>query len=198
MIPALILAAGASTRMGSPKALLRIGDRTFLQHIFDTLQSASVPDVMVVLGSDSDAIRKTMGWFRGTILINDRWQEGQLSSLRTGLDGISSPRTDGVIICPVDHPLFSGALMVEMLEAFHRSGKPIILPVHNGRNGHPVIVHRSLFDELRSAPPGVGARAVVQRHRNEVFPVSTRERGVVTNIDTIQDYQAHCLPVQPR
>ena len=190
MISAVVLAAGASMRMGRPKALLTIGAKTFLQNIIEALHSARILDVVVVLGSDAGTIREGMSWFDGKIVVNPAWQNGQLSSIIAGLDGVSRTGVHGVMICPVDHPLLSQGLLVGLLQAYWQSRKRIIIPVCEGRRGHPVIFDASLFDALRSAPGDVGARAVIRAHPGEVNEVAVTDRGVLSDIDTPEDYEA--------
>jgi len=193
MLSALVLAAGASRRMGSPKALLRIGETTFLQHIVGTLRAAHINDIVLVLGASEERIRENLAWFDGTIAVNRNWHEGQLSSIIAGLDALQPGHSRGVMICPVDHPLMTKDLLKALVHAFETSDKKIILPTHKGRRGHPVIFDATLFDELRRAPREVGARAVVRNHPDDLEEVPTPERGVGVDIDTMQDYEKEIL-----
>jgi molybdenum cofactor cytidylyltransferase len=196
MVSGIILAAGSSQRMGSPKALLKIGEKTFLQHIVEQLRSARILDLVLVLGAHAEEIQPTLSWFKGKVVINERWQEGQLTSIIAGLDALNlvNPEPEeihGAMICPVDHPLLSQAILVELQQGFWRSHKQIILPTYEGKRGHPVIFHSDLFDEIRNAPAELGARAVVRNHPDDVFEVPVKESGVVTNIDTPEDYEKY-------
>ncbi len=179
--------------MGSPKALLKIGRETFIQHIMDVLHSARIVDVVVVLGSQAEEIKKSMDWFDGKIVLNERWQEGQLSSIVAGLDALDSHDVPAAIICPVDHPLISQSLVVDLLQAFWKSRKRIVVPTYQGRRGHPVIFDRTLFDAVRTAAPEAGARTVIHAHPGDVIEVPTEEKGVVTNVDTQEDYEVNIL-----
>jgi molybdenum cofactor cytidylyltransferase len=192
-LPAIILAAGASRRMGSPKALLQIEGTTFLRHIADTLGSAGVDEIVVVLGAESDRIRKSMEWFRGTVAVNPRWEDGQLSSLVAGIDALKKGRSRGAMICPVDHPLITKKLLLDLITAFGTSKKKIVVPALGGRRGHPVIFDASLFDELRRAPADPGARAVIHSHAEDLAEIPTLERGALVDIATMQDYEKEIL-----
>lgn len=192
MISAVILAAGSSSRMGVPKALLEIGGKTFLRHIVDILASASVLDVTIVLGSDAERIRGSLSWFGGTIVVNPAWHEGQLSSVISGIDAaVRNGSSEGILLCPVDHPLISHGLIAELLGAFRRSKKKIVIPVYRGRRGHPVIFAATLLEDLRYAPSETGARAVVHRYPEEVAEVDTEDEGAVINIDSMADYRRY-------
>ena len=94
-------------------------------------------------------------------------------------------------MCPVDHPLLSQAIVVDLMHTFWKSHKKIIIPVYNGQRGHPVIFSAELFNELRNAPTDIGARAVVRAHPDDICEVQVNEIGVVINIDTPQDYQQY-------
>jgi molybdenum cofactor cytidylyltransferase len=83
----------------------------------------------------------------------------------------------------IDHPLISSALVGELVDRFYKSKKPLVLPVYEGRRGHPVIFSASLYAELLRAPPETGARAVVWEHANEVEEVPTNEEGCVLNLN---------------
>lgn len=191
MIGAVVLAAGSSFRMGSPKALLRIGERTFLEHMVHVLGSTGVEGTVIVLGHDAFRIKNTLTWFEGKTVVNEEWGRGQLSSMVAGLSAFGEPGPHGVLFWPVDHPLVSADLIQELLEAFHGSGKSIIVPEHAGRRGHPVIFGARVFDALRHADPRIGAREVVRCHPEDIHTVTTADAGVLVNIDTPRDYSTH-------
>lgn len=184
--------------MGLPKALLKIGEKTFLQHIVEALHSARIIDVVIVLGAEAEKIQKTLTWFDGKVVVNDEWQKGQLTSIITGLNNLDMTATDpeeihGAIICPADHPLLTQSLLVDLLQGYWLSKKRIIIPIHRGKRGHPVIFDRELFDDIRNAPLDIGARAVVRNHEQEVHKVDVNDEGVLINIDSPDDYKKYIL-----
>jgi molybdenum cofactor cytidylyltransferase len=187
-ISSIVLSAGSSDRMGSPKALLKIGDHTFLQHIIDILLGKEIEHIIVVLGAFAEDIKPSMTDLPVTILVNEEWENGQLSSLVTGLRAIDDGKTDGVLVWPVDHPLVSGILIDELLNAFENDHEKIIIPKYNGRRGHPVIFPNKTFHELRSASPDEGARSVVHHSESIVYEVETKEEAILLNIDTPDDF----------
>src|ERR1700690_3727318 len=145
MITAIVLSAGASFRMGSQKAVLQIREKTFLRHIVDVIQSAGVEDVVIVLGADAEIIQQSLQWFNGKILVNLQWRNGQLSSIIAGLNEIHRADVEGTLICPVDHPLISQKLLLELLETFQKHKTKIVVPVYQGRRGHPIIFPSTMF-----------------------------------------------------
>jgi molybdenum cofactor cytidylyltransferase len=190
MIGAVVIAAGASYRMGGPKALLKIGDKTFLHYIVDVLRLAGIREIVIVLGAEAENIGRTLSWFDGTVVVNEDWEQGQLTSVNCGLGALPQEDLEGAIVFPVDHPLISSDLIVSLVTAFRTSKKKIIAPVYKGQRGHPVLFSSEVFGELRKSDPAVGARQVVRAHANDVGEVTTDEEGVVLNIDTPEDYQS--------
>jgi molybdenum cofactor cytidylyltransferase len=182
MLAAIILSGGASRRMGSPKALLSYQGRPFLEHLLDVAHHPKIGVRRIVLGADAEPVAKEVDLAPGEIIINEEWEKGQLSSLQAALRSLP-PHTDGVILLLIDHPLISSTLVGELIETFYNSRRPIVLPVYEGRRGHPVIFSSALYEELLSAPPETGARSVVWAHSAEVQIVQTNEEGCVLNLN---------------
>jgi molybdenum cofactor cytidylyltransferase len=188
MLAAIILSGGASRRMGSPKALLSYQGRPFLEHLLDVAHHPKIGIRRIVLGADAEPIAKEVDLAPDEIVVNEDWEKGQLSSLQAALRSLPA-HSDGVILLLIDHPLISSALVGELIETFYNSRKPIVLPVYEGRRGHPVIFSSALYEELLNAPPETGARSVVWAHSAEVQIVQTNEEGCVLNLndpDTMQ------------
>lgn len=139
MLAALILSAGASSRMGRPKALLPYREGTFLEHLIQVTRHARVGITRVVLGAGAQEISEIAKLDRAMIVLNSGWEQGQLSSVREGIRSLEGLDTDGIILCPVDHPLVSAALVADLINHFYSGGKAIVLPTYKGRRGHPVI-----------------------------------------------------------
>ena len=193
MIAGIILAGGASLRMGKPKPLLTIGQETFLQHITQTLHKARINETVIVLGAYGEEIQSTLTWYSGKVVINSEWQLGQLSSLKAGLTLYNAKDIHGVLVYPVDHPLVSQEVLVEMLHCFWTSDKNIIIPTFKGKRGHPVIFGRPMIEKLISASNEKGAKEVVRLFPNEIYEVPVNGMGVLLNIDTPEDYQTYIL-----
>ena len=182
MLAAVILSGGASSRMGSPKALLPYQGRPFLEHLMEITTRPEIGARKVVLGADADSIAKAIPLKANEIVINPAWEKGQLSSIQAAVRKIPAG-TDGMLLFLIDHPLISSALVGELIAQFYKSKRPIVLPVYEGRRGHPVIFAASLYDELLRAPLELGARAVVWGHAEEVDEVRTNEEGCVLNLN---------------
>lgn len=184
--------------MGKPKALLQIGKKTFLQHIIDTVESAGMENNVVVLGCEPKEIQESLTSFNGKIVVNAAWEQGQLSSIITGVEALTQNDCEGVLIQPVDHPLISSALVKSLMKEFEESGKKIIIPVYDARRGHPLIISSELFPEIKKASPAVGLREVIRTHANDIRVVPTEEEGIHLNIDTPGDYERYIakIPVE--
>lgn len=182
-IAAIILCAGESRRMGRPKALLACQGTTFLGHLLRVTAHPAIGIRRVVLGAAAEEIQRAAALAPEAVVINQDWQRGQLSSLQAGMRSLPKEGTDGILVCPVDHPLISPQLVDKLIKAFRAQGKPIVMPTWQGHRGHPVIFGAKLYQELLSAPAAVGARAVVWAHQADVYELPTTEEGVIQNLD---------------
>jgi molybdenum cofactor cytidylyltransferase len=201
MIPALVLAAGKSSRMGRTKALLSVGSsgETFLHRIIRVLRDGGVEAVVVVIGGDAAAVRASLPRDDAQIsaVENPRYNEGQLSSLLVGLAAVEQrhDNVEAVMMTLVDLPLISAATVRAVRDAFLANpGAPLVRPRRGGRYGHPVIFNRSIFGELRRADPSTGAKPVVHAHAAEEVNVDVDDEGAFIDIDTPQDYDRFIGP----
>jgi CTP:molybdopterin cytidylyltransferase MocA len=192
MVRAIVLAAGASTRMGTVKAALALtGGDTFLSRLLRTLLIAGLPDIVVVTGAADAAVRAAAGRIRRPVRFeyNDRWAAGQLTSLIAGLRERQGDRLEGVLVTLVDAPLVSVATVTSVLQTWRRQRAPIVRPARGSQHGHPVIFDCAVFAELRTADPQVGAKAVVRRRANDIVNAPIDDPGAYVDIDTPDEYR---------
>lgn len=195
MLAAIILAAGDSTRMGTPKAILADPDgRPFVARLVRAFAAASIGDVVVVTGSQHAAIVAAVAADQPSItpifVRNLQPSLGQLSSLWVGLDAAATPDLEGVLVTPVDIPMVRSSTIRQVIEAWERTRAPIVRPAVGQRHGHPVLFDRAVFDALRQAPLTGGARVVVHAHADRVVNVQVDDEGCCVDIDTPADYEA--------
>jgi molybdenum cofactor cytidylyltransferase len=201
VIPAVVLAAGRSTRMGRPKATLPINDRdTFLTRIIRTFNEAMVADVTVVLGSEAGVISQAVGrsGVSARFVVNTASDDGQLSSLLVGLNAIDRPEAAAMFLALVDAPLFSASTVRALLDRYDRTRAAIVRPVSGGEHGHPVLIDRTLFAALREADPSKGAKPVVRGNVSMQGDVEVDDDGAFMDIDTPEEYEKALIWIRGR
>jgi CTP:molybdopterin cytidylyltransferase MocA len=194
VLPAIILAAGESTRMGRPKALLETRDgRPFVAAVVRAFAAAAVTEVVIVTGRDhagiTDAIARDAPPVAPRLIRNPDPSRGQLSSLWVGMEAALARPADGLLVTLVDVPLLSPAVIARVVEAWRTSRAPVVRPAIGGRHGHPVVFDAAVFEELRRAPLDAGAKSVVRAHAAEVLDVPVADEGCLIDVDTPAEYE---------
>ncbi len=194
MLPAVILAAGDSTRMGFPKALLLTpAGRLFVASIADTFAAAGITDIVVVTGRDHDRIADALAHERlpvsPRVVRNPDPSRGQLSSLLLGIESVPA-NAPAAVVTLVDVPLVTAETVRLVISEWQRTNAPIVRPAIGERHGHPVVFDRCLFNELRNAPLDAGAKAVVRAHADDIVNVAVTDAGCLIDVDTPRDYEA--------
>ena len=179
--------------MGTPKALLPDADgRAFVARLVRTFAAAGITDIVIVTGSQHDAIAAAVAADRPPVtprlVRNPDPSRGQLSSLWAGLDAIDR-QAPGVLMTLVDVPMLRPSTIRAVVDAWHERHAPIVRPAMGNRHGHPVLFDRATFDELRRAPLSEGAKAVVHRYADRIVNVPVDDPGSLVDIDTPGDYQ---------
>lgn len=189
MIAGLILAAGESSRMGTDKALLTYRGRTFLETILQTLGEAGLESIAVVLGHHAEAIQRSVNLQGAQVVINPNYQQGQTLSLRAGLNALDNPELEAVFLCLVDHPAVSVEVVKKLLANFRQSGAPVVIPTFQGQRGHPVVVGRPLFAQLKKLKPAEGANTVIRQYRSVTHFVEVEDEGILLDVDDPETYR---------
>lgn len=188
MIAGIILAAGASSRMGSPKALLDYRGEMFVERLIRVLSRVCDP-VIVALGYHAGAIRPAIA-ATATIVTNPAPERGQLSSLQTALAALPAG-AEGFLFTPVDSPAVEPAT-VECLAAEFRRRDPaasFVIPRYRGKHGHPVFAARAIADELLALPATAQAREVVHRHVADTVYIDVEDPGILVDVDDPAAYR---------
>jgi molybdenum cofactor cytidylyltransferase len=189
MIAAIILAAGASERMGFPKALLPYRGRPFLAGILDACYAAGIERRVVVLGHYADKIKEAMDLSEATVTQSRDLEAGPIGSIWAGLDTLAHDPVDAVVVWPVDRPHIAVATVEALEDAFRATHQPIVVPTYQGKRGHPVLFARAVFAELLGAPRDDGARTVVHKDPMRVAEVAVEDAAVLEDFNTPEDYK---------
>src|SRR5213593_502290 len=184
MISAILLAAGQATRFGQCKQLIRLGEKALLQHVLDNLAQSKIDDVVVVLGSRADEIREQIQFGKARTIMNPDYANGMSTSIQAGLRAIDA---DAAMIVLADQPFVTPRTLDLLIDEYRRSKPSVVIPTFNGFRGNPVIVDRSLFAEMMTIKGDIGCRSIFGDHPVHLLPVD--DRGVVQDIDTVEDYE---------
>jgi molybdenum cofactor cytidylyltransferase len=186
MISAIVLAAGEAKRFGTCKQLVTLRGKPILQHVIDTLLQSDVDDIVVVLGSNAGEIRGRVHFDRARVVENPDYASGMSSSIQTGLRAIDG---DAALIVLADQPFVLPQTIDALTDAYRRSPSLITIPVFDGARGNPVLIDRTLFTEMMSVRGDTGFRAIFGAHAGSIRELPVDDRGVVTDIDTRDDYE---------
>lgn len=187
MICAVILAAGESRRMGTPKLLLPFGEKTIIEHIVDTVCDSEADKILVVLGSHHEEIRSQIADRPILTVINTRYQEGMLSSIQAGFRSLP-PGTAAVVICLGDQPLIPFSVIDRLILTFRRSKKGIVIPVYEGRRGHPILIDVKYKNAVQNISPEIGLRSLIHDYPQDVQEVEVDSPHILKDIDRPEDY----------
>jgi molybdenum cofactor cytidylyltransferase len=188
-IRAVILAAGASRRMGRPKQLLPYGDRTVLQSVVDTLTASPLEGVLVVLGHRAGAIRRTLSGRPVDTCVNPEPDRGMLSSVRVGLESLP-PGTNAMLLALADQPRISIGVVSRIRQAYQSSGKGIVVPTHAGKRGHPTLIDLDTYgDAIRALDGSAGLKPLVRGHPEDTLELELPDQGILADLDTPEDYR---------
>lgn len=186
-IAAIVLAAGQSRRMGQVNKLLaEIGGQAMVTRAVDAALASKASSVYVIVGHESDEIRKALAGRQVNFVDNPDYDVGLSSSLKRGIEALPD-RVDGAVICLGDMPRVTATEIDRLIDAFDPSqGHAICLPTYDGRRGNPVLWARSFFREIQDIKGDVGARHLLGVHDDVVVEVEMTEEGVLLDIDTPQ------------
>ncbi len=193
----IILAAGASRRMGRPKQLLEVGGRPLLEMIVDQANASQLDEVLVVLGAEANQIRKSVDFGRAFVIINRDHATGMASSLRAGIAALDD-EIDRAVVILGDQPAVTSSVLDELVDLQERSGLPAAALSFDGLLHPPVVLARALWPDLTALEGDVGCRALI-RQRPELVATLPAEGGHKhpTDIDTPEDYERLMKPVAP-
>ena len=186
----IVLAAGGSSRMGSPKQLLRYGGQTLIRRAAQTAVESSCDLVTVVIGNDAPQMRRELEDLPVSVVENQNWQTGMSSSIRAGLDDLRGHDLDGVLIMLCDQPFVTAGILNDLITTHSKTGKPIVASRYDTIQGVPAFFSRELFKELTLLSADEGARRIIAKHPELVATINFPEGAI--DIDTPHDYANRC------
>jgi molybdenum cofactor cytidylyltransferase len=187
-VAAVILAAGYSRRMGSFKPLLPFGKTTVIERVIATIRDAGVETIRVVVGWNAELLIPVLERCGTPWVRNDRFADGMYSSVQTGVRSLP-PDVAAFFLVPGDMPLARSSTLVRLMTEWNGQPAAVLYPCHEGHRGHPpLIASQCIPDILREAPPG-GLRALLGRHAADARDIEVADPGILTDLDTPDDYQ---------
>jgi molybdenum cofactor cytidylyltransferase len=186
-ISAIILAAGESVRMGQPKLLMEWNNRTILEQTIDNYLGSAVNETIVVIGYKAHEMEIAIGERSVITVLNPHYTKGMSTSVKTGLEFVSV-KARGILLALADQPLLDKKIINRLVEAFNQSDKGIIIPVHRGKRGNPVILDVKYRKDMLALTGDVGAKEIVERNIGDVLEIEVGEYAVA-DLDTPEDYK---------
>ncbi len=185
MIKAIILAAGRSRRMGTPKMQMKIAGQTFLQHISGCLQRNGIRHITVVLGFNAERMTAEMPP-ELDYAVNKNFDNGQFSSLQCGLRRVL-PDCEAALVCLVDQPHIQDEWVNKITAAFRQTKGDIFVPAFRGKSGHPVLYSASVFPKIMAMAPTQTARDLRSRPNIKTRQVPLDDPGILQDADYPHD-----------
>jgi molybdenum cofactor cytidylyltransferase len=189
---AVIPAGGLSRRMGRPKLLLPLGGKTVIRRVLETLNAAGVSVVYVLIREDDEPLRAEVSQTDATIVTTPSPTPDMRRSVELLLKSIEEdhqpgPR-DGWLLCPADHPVLDADVVKQLVRAWRDSGRGIVVPVHNGRRGHPTILNWRYAELVGEIPPDRGINWLLASNPGDIHEEPVESSGILTDLDTPADY----------
>lgn len=188
MISAILLAAGESRRMGDFKQLLPLQGKTFVECCVDNLLASGVDEVIVVTGHRHAEVARALAHRHIKLAFNSDYQSGMSSSIRCGVQALDEKST-AILIALADQPQIHASLIARLVAAYRSERPLLVVPVYDGRRGHPIILGAQLRQELLAIDPAQGLRQVVQAYKDHTLFVEMTSDAVLLDFDYPEDYQ---------
>jgi len=186
----IILAAGASKRLGQPKQLLPYHGKSLLQHAIQVAKETICKPIVVILGAHADALIKDASMPGIEVIINDEWEEGMASSIRKGLKKLMAalPVMDAIIFMVCDQPFVTAQLLEELILKHRETTRPVVACRYGNSYGTPALFHKTMFTQLLKLKGDKGAKKIMKEQPDYVVGVDFPLGDI--DIDTMQDYES--------
>jgi len=178
--------------MGRPKQMLAWQGKTLLRHVLENLIHSNADEIILVLGHEAEAIRKSLTEFQIKIVINPDYQQGMASSLRQGLLAMN-PTSEAFLVLLADQPGIGPEIMNHMIREFQQANpkRGIVRPVYRGLRGHPVLISVRYLQEALQLRGDVGARQILMNHPEDILEIDVDQDVILKDIDTPEEYQEY-------
>jgi molybdenum cofactor cytidylyltransferase len=194
MIPAILLAAGKSERMGRLKQLIEFGGKSFVRHSVDNLVGSGIEQVIVVTGHQQHAVREALSSCPVRIVHNPRYQTGMSTSIKAGIDALPSG-CDAFLVALADQPLVDSATISKLVAEYTRRRPLVLVPTFSGRKGHPIIISTELTAEILAMDDEIGLKQILDRHKSSILPLAVDTDSVLVDFDYPGDLKR--LAIEP-
>jgi molybdenum cofactor cytidylyltransferase len=186
-IYALVLAAGKSQRMGRPKMVLPFGSQTIIEKVIDNIIEAGISDILVVTGSDRDAVESACSSKPVVICYNPLYEEGMHSSVVCGFSHLPGNARAAMLFLG-DQPFIPAEVIQSVILTWKQTRKGIVIPTYRGKRGHPTLFDFRLREEILHLDPVSGLRSVTMKFPEEILEVELNFPQILRDIDTKIDY----------
>ena len=191
-LPAILLAAGLSARMGAFKPLLPLAGQPLLLRVIDALRDSGViGEILVVTGHRAAEVEAVLAGANVTTVFNPDYEHGEmLSSIRAGISALfdRGKPPPGFVLAFADQPAVLSATIRALVEAFGAKNPPLALPQYAGRHGHPLVLSAALMPEIAALAPPETLRTIVHRHLPRAVLVTVDDRSILDDLDTPEDF----------
>lgn len=184
-VTALLLAAGKSSRMGRCKPLLPLGDETVIERCLNTLHNGGVNRTIVVVSIHGEEVARAASKHPVQIVVNPDESGDMASSIRAGYDA-ATEETSGIIVALCDYPLVLAGTVQSLIDQHAKHPECIITPTCNGRRGHPLLLPRTILEELTA---GNTLRDVLKKDAARIREIPLDDTGILIDMDTPEDYR---------
>ncbi len=192
-ISAIILAAGKSSRMKTPKALLNWGEEKLINFQIKSLKNSNIEEIIIVLGSNAIEIKKEILSDEVKVVENVDFELGKTTSIKKGLSEINNK--NDILLIAVDQP--RSKLLIEQISEFHINhpdNKKIAMPYSEGKSGHPIIFSNTFFEELIEINEETeGIRDVIKRNQGSIIKYKTKDNSALIDLNTPEQYEEYLL-----
>jgi molybdenum cofactor cytidylyltransferase len=185
---AVVLAAGGSSRFGSPKQLAHWQGKSFIEHVVDTALASPARPVVVVLGAEVTQSQALLAGRPVQVVLNSAWAEGQSTSMKAGLATLP-PNIHSALFLLVDLPGVTPEVMSALIQRHRQTLAPLVWPEYEGQRGNPILFDRALFSELAQVQGDTGGRPVVMKYKDQAEKVAVAQWGILEDFDRPEDLE---------